>query len=134
LTEKNLGWLFLLHILLLSLMKLTIKRQDLKTNHRSILELITRLFPNLPGLLLTKSGNSLVNKTMTMRTLGILGRNKIKNKNLINLSKEKEVGAGLMRWQLTNFIHQIRFFHLIWMINFNLVWLLQTINLTTIKR
>ena len=78
-------------------MKLTIKRQDLKTNHRSILGLIAQLFQNLMGHLLTKSGNSLVNKTMTMRTLGILGRDKIKNKNLINLSKEKEVGAGLMR-------------------------------------
>ena len=103
LKEKNQVLLFLLHILLLSQMKLIIKRLLLKINLKSILDLnmITKICQNLLGLLITRFGNSLVNKTMTMRTPGIQGRNRIiiniKSKNLIKMSKEREARGGLMR-------------------------------------
>lgn len=60
--------------------------------------MIAQLFQNL---LIHRIGSSLVNKTMTMRTLGIPGRNRIKilinikSKNLINKSKEREAGEEL---------------------------------------
>jgi len=86
-------------------MKLIIKRLLLKISLKSILDLnmITKIFQNPLGLLITRFGSSLVNGTMTMRTLGIRERNRIKfiinikSKNLIKMSKEREARGGLMR-------------------------------------